>query len=207
MRKIAPYKSYKYALASLDNGGRFYNLMSKVNDGNITSAELAKAAGVFMGKQTMMLYLEMSLFDLDTDKKDRVISHLTTDLKSEYKKYKPASFSASEAKNQAVISSTAIVTGIPKLVDSKTEFKGFIMVPIMTGKTTTFTMIPIIDQYDVYELRDNKTDEHFFIAHNRGRWKLPEQSVRCGGVVKELKAKKEEESASDKFLEIIYYSY
>jgi len=207
MKKIIPYKSYKYALASLDNGGRFYNIMSKANDGDISSAELAKAAGVFSGKQNMMLYLEMSLFDLENEAREKVLSNLSEALKSEYLQYKPAVFSPAQAKREAVTSSSAIITGIPKLIDSKTEFKGFIMIPIMAGKTTTFTMIPIIDEYDVYHLRDVETDNEFFVAHNRGRRKLPEQTVRCGGIIKELKLKENDDSESNLFLEMVYYSY
>ncbi len=207
MKKIVPYKSYKYAVASLDNGGRFYNLRSKAKDGDISSAELAKAAGVFTGRQTMMLYLEMSLMDLDEWKKGQVLSHLSKSLKSDYAKFKPERFSPQQANEGAIVGQSAIITGIPKHVDSKTEFKGFIMIPISTGKTTTFTMVPLIDQYDIYELRDERTDQEFFIAHHRSKRKLSEEVTRCGGVIKELKSKKSEKSNSDKFLEMVYYAY
>lgn len=207
MKKITPYKSYKYALASLDNGGRFYNLASKAKDGDISSAELAKAAGVFSGKQSMILYLEMSLLNLEEEKRNKVLSHLSQGLKSEYAKFKPAQFTPSEARKKAKKSEATIITGIPTLVDSKTEFNGFIMIPIMTGKTTTFTMIPIIDQYDVYKLKDHESDNNFFIAHNRSSRKLPEQLTTCGGIIKELKTKSEEESATGVFLEMLYYNF
>ncbi|MEL7148596.1 MAG: hypothetical protein AAFO69_19635 [Bacteroidota bacterium] len=204
MKKINPYKSYRYALASLDNGGRFYNLRSKANDGDITSAELRKAAGVFSGRQNLMVYLEMSLMDLTEKDHEQVISHLSDQLKSDYREYKPERFTPSEAKQHTVVSQSAIITGIPKLIDSKMEFSGFVMIPIMVGKTTTFSIIPIIDQYDVYELRDEHTAEEFFIAHNRSSRKLPEQSIRCGGVIKELKDQKGHSEKS--FLEILFYS-
>lgn len=207
MKKIIPYKSYKYALASLDNGGRFYNLSSKAKDGDISTAELAKAAGVLSGKQKMILYLEMSLIDLENETRNKVLSHLSEGLKTEYSKYKPKRLTPIEAKQQVVLSNAAIITGIPKLIDSKTEFTGFIMIPIITDKSTSFTMIPIIDQYDVYELRDEKTEEEFFIAHNRSSRKLSERRTRCGGIIKELKSREMEDSDSNAFLEMVYYSY
>ena len=204
MRKITPYKSYRYALASLDNGGRFYNLRSKANDGDITSAELGKAAGVFSDRQKMILYLEMSLLDLEAEMRAKVYSHLSDDLKAMLSRLQPAIYSPAEANQKAEVSQSAIITGIPRLIDSKTRFTGFIMVPISTGDTTTFTMIPIFDQYDVYELTDADTEEDFFIAHNRSSRKLPEQLIRCGGVIKELKGEKDQEPG--KFLEMLYYA-
>ena len=206
MKKITPYKSYRYALASLDNGGRFYNFLSRANDGDISSAELAKAAGILSGRQAMILYLEMSLMDLEEDMKKRVLSHLSKDLKTSYSKHKPASYSPAEAKKKAVVSKTSIITGIPKLVDSKTKFNGFIMVPIITDKTTTFSMIPVYDQYDIYEVRDEESNADFFIAHNRSTRKLPERLTRCGGVIKELNTEENKESDKELFLEVFYYS-
>lgn len=206
MKKITPYKTTSNALASLDNGGRFYNFASKADDGEISSAELAKAAGVFSDKQQMMLYLEMSISELDQDSQKRVLSSLSVDLKATHKKYAPQHLIPSKAKTEGKLTSCAIITGIPNLVDSKTDFNGFIMIPIASGKVTTFVMIPLIDQYDVYELRDHETAQDFLIAHNRGSNKLPESMVRCGGVLKELKNGKDKGADATIFLETIYYS-
>lgn len=205
MKKVIPYKTTQGAIAALDNGGRFYNLASRANDGEITHAELAKAAGIISDTQKIITYLELSLDMLQKEAKQAVISQLSVDLKHKYDKYRPERFSPSEAILKATASTPAIITGLPKLVDSKTKFSGFIMVPITTGSVTTFIMIPIMDQYDVYELRDEESDETFFVAHGRGRSKLPEKMVSCGGVVKELKADKKEKVASQKYLEISHY--
>ena len=56
MKKVNPYKSQAAALKSLDNGGRFFNVLTKADDGQITSAELSKVAGAFSNKQLMNLY-------------------------------------------------------------------------------------------------------------------------------------------------------
>lgn len=206
MKKVTPYKTTKGAIAALDNGGRFYNLASLANDGEITHAELAKAAGVVSDSQKIITYLELSLDQLEPDAKQRVLSHLSTDLKHKYEKHLPLRFLPSEAVKHAQVATPSIITGVPRLVESKSEFTGFIMIPISTGSVTTFMMVPIIDQYDVYELRDQASDETFFVAHARSRTKLPEQVVSCGGVIKELKADKKEKVASKKYLEISHYS-
>tara|TARA_B100001245_G_scaffold216885_1_gene184964 strand:+ start:158 stop:790 length:633 start_codon:yes stop_codon:yes gene_type:complete len=206
MKELIPYNSIEQALEDFDNGGRFYNILTKANDDQITSAELAKAAGVFSDKQNMILFLEMALMQLDTEHHNKVISYLSEELKDLYSKHLPAHFTPAEANQQGQASQTAIITGIPKLIDSKTKFTGFIMIPIITNNVTTFAMIPIMDQYDVYELRDEETDTDFFIAHKRGSEKIAEKTTHCAGIIKELKAKKKEESDSGTFLEIIYYS-
>lgn len=205
MKKIAPYKSIDEAMLSLDNGGRFYNLLTKAKDGVISKSELGKVGGLFNDTQKMMLFLELSISKLKDTEKTSIILKLEESLQLAYKKYKPQVLFPSEANSKGIISSNAIVTGIPKFTDAKSDFNGFIMIPIMTGKVMTFTMIPIIEQYDIYELRDDKTSETILIAHTKGTEKLPEKKIKIAGVFKELKSDKKEKIASKKFLEVIYY--
>lgn len=204
MKKIIPFKNIDEAISMLDNGGRFYNILTKADDGIITKAELGKVAGVFNSKQQMILFFYLSISNLDEHKKKSVISKLGTDLQMIYTKYKPVELSPLEANTQGVIASNTIISGIPKLKESKSDFKGFIMIPISTGSSTTFAMIPIIDVYDVYELRDEHTDTNFIIAHAKGKNKLPEKKIKVAGVLKELKSDKKEKVASQKYLEAIY---
>lgn len=205
MEKIIPYKTSKSALAELDNGGRFYNLITKANDGEINAAELSKVAGIMSDKQKMVLYLEMSLSKLNTESRKEVLQILSSNLKSAIHKYKTQFLLPSEAHKKGVASQNAIITGIPRYIDSKSDFSGFIMIPIMTGSVTTFTMIPIIDQYDVYEVRDEDSSETFLIAHSKNSEKLPEHKITFGGILKELKEEKSTDKASTLYLETCYY--
>ena len=68
MKKIEPYKNINEATLSLDNGGRFYNVLTKSDDGIISSSELGKVAGLFIDKQKMVLFLDLatSNFDVNT---------------------------------------------------------------------------------------------------------------------------------------------
>jgi hypothetical protein len=206
MKQIVPYKTHRNALAALDNGGRFYNLITQANDGQVTRAELARVAGVFNDRQKMVLYLEMSISELEAQAIKDIRRTLSHDLKAAYKRYCPQRLLPSEAQVQGRVSSNAIITGVPKFVKSNSDFNGFIMIPISTGKTTTFMMVPIIDVYDVYEIRDDKTSREFLIAHARGSTKLPQNTVRCGGILKELKADKKSTAKPKKFLETLYYT-
>ncbi|MCH6588222.1 MAG: hypothetical protein IH805_07905, partial [Proteobacteria bacterium] len=74
-----------------------YNLLTQASDGNVSSAELAKVAGVFGDKQKMVLYLEMSIVELDEHSIKSIRSALTTDLKLAYKRYRPQRLLPSEA--------------------------------------------------------------------------------------------------------------
>lgn len=205
MKKIVPFKDVDDAITQLDNGGRFYNLLTKADDGVITTAELGKVGGIFNDKQQMILFLELSLSRLNEEQRQAVILKLDMDLKLLYYNYQPALLGATEASSKAIIAQNTIITGIPKLKESKTDFNGFIMMPIMVGSVTTFTMIPIIDIYDVYEISDETTAQPILIAHSKSSEKLPEKEIQIAGVIKELKKNKEEKVASKIFLEAVYY--
>ena len=46
MREVVPYRTLGGAKRALDNGGRFFNLFAEADDGVVSGAELARAAGV-----------------------------------------------------------------------------------------------------------------------------------------------------------------
>ncbi len=203
MEIVKPFTEVNKAIQSLDNGGRFYNLFTKAEDGIISQAELGKLGGIFNDKQKMILFLELSISKLKQSEKEMIISKLDDNLKVNYLKYKPQNLIPSEVDEKGILSSNVILTGVPKLIDSKSDFMGFVMVPVVAGKVTVFSSIPIVDNYDVYELRDEKTSEIFIIAHSKSSKKLPNKKMVVAGVLKELK--KDEKGTKDKFLEVIYH--
>jgi len=205
MRKIVPYKTQRNALAALDNGGRFYNIFTEADDGEISTAELARVAGAFTDKQKMFLYLDMTLAGLDQDATTIVINSMSNELKQAYDQFKPAHYIPSEANVRGKASKSAIVTGIPRYVKSNSDFTGFIMIPVSTGKTTTFMMVPMIDHYDVYEVCDKDSSEEFLVAHTRGTKKLVEKATAFGGILKNLQNEKKKNTKQRLFLEAIYY--
>jgi hypothetical protein len=204
MKKVNPYKSQAAALKSLDNGGRFFNVLTKADDGQITSTELSKVAGAFSNKQLMNLYLEMSLAQLP--KRDMVLRSLSDKLNKAYQRNRPQYLSPAEAATSGQVGATVIITGIPEYKRAKTEFSGFIMVPIISGDVTTFIMVPIMDQYDIYEVKDQQSDELFIIAHARSKRKLDNVPTRVGGYLKELQVDKKNVSEKRLFLETYYYT-
>lgn len=201
MKKIEPYKNINEATLSLDNGGRFYNVLTKSDDGIISTSELGKVAGLFIDKQKMVLFLDLAISNFDVNAKEKIVNSLDVSLRSTYEKYKSQEFLPSEAYDKGILSSNSIITGFPKKIDSKSDFNGVIVLPV--GKS--FVVMPIIDKYDVYEIRDEVSDDTFLIAHARGSIMLPEKKIKVAGVLKELKANKNEKKASKRFLEALYY--
>ncbi|RYG15155.1 MAG: hypothetical protein EOO07_16055 [Chitinophagaceae bacterium] len=207
MKQIIPYQNLKEALGHLDNGGRFYNLFAKAENGQITTAELIKVAGMFNERQKLILFLELSISQLSKQDQINIISKLDDKLRKDFLKYKAQELMASEAEACGVLSANAIITGVPTIKDSKSEFKGLILIPISTGKAMTFVPVPIIDQYDIYEVRDDHSSEAFLIAHYRSKHKLPAEKIKVAGVLKELEVKIAGGKEHQKFLEINYWQF
>lgn len=205
MKQIVPYQNIEEALAQLDNGGRFYNLFSKAKDEEINAAELAKVAGLFSEKQQLILFLELSISRLSKQDQVTIISKLDDKLRKDFLKYKAQELMPSEAEERGILSSNAILTGVPRIKDSKSEFKGVILIPVSAGKVITVMPVPIIDQYDIYEIRDEHSAEVFLIAHYRGKGLLPEEKINVAGVLKDIEVEVNGTARHRKFLEINYY--
>ena len=194
MRKLAPYKNKRSAIVALDN------------DGEISPAELGKAAGVFSSRQQMFLYLEMAIAELDDQSVTDIYKHLSPALKNSAKKFRPVHYTPAEAAANGKPSKSAIVIGTPTYMESCSDFVGFIFIPITTGKTTTMMMVPIIDYYDVYEVHEQETDQQFLLAHTRSAKKLERIETRFGGIIKKLQAKKGKPQKHKIFLEALFYT-
>lgn len=205
MRKIESYNSYAEALKLLDNGGRFYNILTKEDDGIISKAELSKVAGLFYDKQKMILYFQLSISLLENSDQELLISKLSPDLRKLYDKYLPKELSKDNIKDIGKTSKNAIFEGTPKRVDPLSNFHGYITIPVTTGKITSLSMIPIIEVYDVYEVYDDTKKHRLTIAHWQGHESLPEKNIRVAGLIKELREDKREETPSLKYLEAAYY--
>ncbi len=206
MQLITPYNSNSEAMTALDNGGRFFNFLTDANDGKIEPEELGKVAGVFRDEQKMMLFLELATQSLTKTDRKQLLSKLTPELQAAACDHLPAMLTPQQAKDSGIIGSSAIITGTPKHIQGKSEFKGFIIVPIMAGSAMTMVMIPMMEHYNIYHLEDESSSREFIIAHAKGQAKLPEVKIQCGGIIKELNANQSASGEKSKFLEGLYYS-
>jgi len=201
MEKIIPFRNEAEALKSLDNGGRFYNVFTKANDDIITPQEVGKVAGVFFEPQQSVLFLTLAMSGLTETVKESIRSRFNDRLQKADQTFKPQEIITPPTNIRDLVGRNVIVNGVPALTESSSKLSGFILVP--AGKA--FTMIPVIDSYDIYEIRNQQQDELFIIAHKKGKEKLPQQPISMGGVVKEIKTKKDNEETLNWVLEINYF--
>lgn len=208
MREIKPYRTLQGLTKAIDNGGRFYNLFSHAGDNVVSRGELAKAAGVICSGQSAFLFLEMAQQELSPEDRAEVERTLEPDLRAKYRRQRPTGMAPSTVDAEGKAGTAVIVTGYPRFVENKTEFNGFIMVPISTGKVTTFTMIPIFDQFDVYEVFDDNRMQKpsSVIARSHGKRLEHDGPVRFGGILRKLAVKKGEDRVHEFYLEATLYT-
>jgi len=208
MRELKPYRTKHGLQTALDNGGRFYNFFSTSQDNIVTRGELAKAAGVFSASTQAFLFLEMMQQELAAEERQSVLLLLEPGLREDYRRQRPITMLPSKVETEGVAGRSVIVTGYPRFVENRTEFSGFIMIPISTGKTTTFTMIPIFDQFDVYEVFDDRRmrKPNTVDATVRGQRIEHDGPIRFGGVLRKLKFKDKTKKSHQFFLETVFYT-
>jgi hypothetical protein len=203
VKQVTPYKTKRGAVKALDNGGRFYNAFSKADDAIVSSAELARAAGVFSADQEAITFFEMALMDLALDEREQVRGLLAPDLQARLATKRPRLLTPSVVEEKGRPGMPAIVTGYPAFVEDRTQFAGFIMlvVPVVM-------FIPITDQFDVYEVYDTpeKTGSRTVIATTRGSKRLDGRPIRFAGVLKELQFEDKTGKEHGLYLETQYYT-
>jgi len=203
MREIRPYKTVWGARKALDNGGRFFNLFARADDDVVDSAELAKAAGAFSSGMKALLYFEMALMGLSPDERAEVTGLFSPELRTRYAAQRPRILAPSGVESEGQAGVPAIVSGYPVFVENRSEFLGFIVIVVRAA-----VLIPIIDQFDVYEvfdtpdLREPKT----VIATTRGSRRLDGVYARFGGVLKELYFDDKTGKEHGLYLEAMYYT-
>lgn len=205
MKHIIPYTSFQEAIDAFDNGGKFFNLFSHAHDGVVSPAELGKVAGVANDKQAMILYLVMSISRLDNRARERVLARLDSHLFDIYEKYRPVHMSLDQMLERGKSGISATVVGSIKKISTSTDFGGSIIVPVVVGAETSFTMVPIEDSYEVYELRSDHSDKVGMVAHHKEKESLPERKLRIGGLLTSLNQADATNQTHTVFLEAQYY--
>ncbi|RIW15228.1 hypothetical protein D0X99_12365 [Algoriphagus lacus] len=205
MKQIHPYSTFQEAIQSLDNGGSFFNLFSHSKDGVVSPAELGKVAGVSFDKQSLILFLVMSLTRLDNTSREKVLARLDVSLFKQFEKHQPVHMSIEQLAETGKPGMSATLVGTPKRIGSQESFGGMIMVPVIVGTVTSFTMIPMVNTYEVYELKSDYSEETVIVAHPKDQGSLPERKLRLGGVLTSLSQSEHVTHPDQVFLDIQYY--
>jgi len=210
MRRLSPYRTVQGASRALDNGGRFYNLFTRAGDNVVQGAELARAAGVYSSDAMAFLYFEMALMDLPPEEQKEVRSLLAPDLRAKLEAKRPRVLLPSRVEPEGAAGVPAIVTGYPSFMEDKTQLKGFIVTV-----TPVIMMVPIMDEFDVYEVFDtaDRAYPRTLIATVRGSRRLDGahaksggSRTRFGGVLKELRFEDKTGRVHGLYMEAAYYT-
>jgi hypothetical protein len=208
MKQVIPYKTMTGAMRALDNGGRFFNLFTHAGDGEITQGEVSKAAGVMGDQIDAMLFFQLAISHLSSADQASLIDHLTGKLRDRLRHSPAKNIPISGFKRSVELGKPAIVEGYPVFVEDRSQFTGFIMVPMTVNVTTTMMMIPIIEQFDMYEVyqQADKAGPSVLIATAKikGGRKLEGNRVAFAGIAKEMEIKKTIKSKV-MYLETCYY--
>lgn len=205
MKHITPYTSYHEAIEAFDNGGKFFNLFSHAHDGVVSPAELGKVAGVANDRQAMILYLVMSISRLDNRSRERLLARLDSHLFDLYEKYRPVHMSLDQLLDRGKVGISATLVGTIKKISTSTDFGGSIMVPIVVGTVTSFTMVPIENSYEIYEMRSDQSAGTVMVAHHKEKEALPERKLRVGGMITSISHTDSENQRDKVFLEAQFY--
>jgi hypothetical protein len=208
MRELKPYHTVNGLKKAIDNGGRFYNLFTAANDAVVSRGELAKAAGVFSAGVSAFLFLEMAQQNLSHDDQLAVIDLLETNLQKQFLRARPVTLAPSAVEKEGVVGRSVMVSGFPRFVENRNQFKGMIMIPVMVGKVMVPMMIPIFDKFDVYEVFDDEKMKkpNSVIATVRGKRLEHDGPMRFGGVLRKLDFEDKSQKTHQYFLEVLFYS-
>lgn len=203
MREIKPYQTFLGAQRALDNGGRFYNLFARSGDDILEPAELARAAGVYSSDAKAFLHFEMGILGLPPEEREKIVSRLSPELHEKYLAQKPNKLPPSAVESHGQAGQATIVSGYPVFVEDKSQFIGFIVLVV-----PVIVLVPIFDQFDVYELFDGPDlkQPRTVIATTRGTKRLDGSYVRFGGLLKELYFEDQTGKDHGLFLEALYYT-
>ena len=208
MRELKPYRTKQGLRKANDNGGPFYNFFTDADDHVVTRAELAKAAGAFTAGVNAFLFLEMAQQELQSDYRQSIIDLLKPGLRKDFRRNRPKTLLPSAVEKEATAGRSVIVTGYPRFVEDRTQFSEFIMIPMVASKVTTFTMIPIFDQFDVYEVFDDRRmrSPNSMVATVRGQRLAHDGPIRFGGVLRNLEFKDKTKKSHKFYLETVFYT-
>jgi hypothetical protein len=208
MQELKPYTTLAPIKKALDNGGRFYNFFDKQDDEVVSRGELAKAAGVFTAGIQAFMFLEMSKQDLGAKDQDAAVALLDGSLRKKFTKSRPPMTLPSRVEKDHKAGQSIIITGFARQIEDKTQFKGFIIVPIMVGKVFVPMMIPLFDRYRIFEVFDDEKMKKpsGIVATELKKKLVPQGRIQFGGLLKKLSYQKKEPQEHLMFLEAIFYA-
>lgn len=203
MKPVQPFATRDELQAAVDNGGRFYHLFSHAGDQEISTGELAKAAGVFCNVRSSFLFLELACRDLPASDHSEIVAMLEPKLRDRFAELRPATLTPSDVERRGAAGETAVITGWPTFTREKLDT---MMIPMMVG--TVLTMIPMQQKFRVYEVFDDesRSGSSTFATMPIDSEILEETPTRFAGFLRDLDTTDDGGSEHKFYLETIFYT-
>ena len=192
MREIVPVRALDEFRRAFDNGGRFWNLFAKRDDGVIAAGELASAAESATAGPHAILHFELHRSFLPEGERAAALALLDPALRARHGSHAPVATAPSRMEREAGDGRAAILTGVPTrmlrpdLVGGMTEFRQ----PTMGA--VAMTDVPLHLPFTLYEMHDTSTGEHTAVLAvlKAEEPELPRAPMRVAGIVRELVPRK-----------------
>lgn len=194
MRIVRPYKRLSGALRALDNGGGFWNVLTREGDGRIEPAEIARAAGDVGATREALLFVSMACGELDTPSRVKLNELMSPAVVAAAAAEGVRWMRPSEFDVEAVRFRGAILTGWLE-PQGKQKQNGPVVPPMLPGGEHVLPTsepppaaertITLMESFHLYDDEDDKdTGGPFAIARTAAkcRWRGP-GFARIGGVV------------------------
>lgn len=181
MQRVSPFTDLAQAISDLDNGGRFYNILSQARDGLIAPGELARAAGVLSAGWKAVLHFQLATRRLSEADRAALFDRLEAGVQKTLTAFRAIEIhqppSGFEQRDRI-----AIVTGYPR---AATDFAGEALLPT---RHSAFGWVPLADRMDVwYVFEGPRTDSDPVVAAASRQIPMsPDTRLTFGGILRPL---------------------
>ena len=206
MKQIHPFSSFQEAISKFDNGAHFYNLFSHAKDGIVSTEELELVAETNNDTQKLILFLVLSISNMDNHSREKILSRLDAELFELYEKYHPVHITILQMLEKGKPGISVTIVGTPKKIAEPEENVEELLVPVLVGAEASFALVPVKHAFVIYELHSDYTSETILIGHPKESADLPEKKLRLGGMLREINTEISTASKKKKlFLEVQFF--
>ena len=133
MKQIHPFSSFQEAISKFDNGAHFYNLFSHAKDGIVSTEELELVAETNNDTQKLILFLVLSISNMDNHSREKILSRLDAELFELYEKYHPVHITILQMLEKGKPGISVTIVGTPKKIAEPEENVEELLVPVLVG--------------------------------------------------------------------------
>jgi hypothetical protein len=207
MREINPCRTVEQARVVMDNGGHFYNVLTRAGDRVVTQQELEKAARSSFSGADLFLFLELLLSEMGGQERAEVVELLEPQVRSRYLAERPVELSPAELDRRGEANEAVIVTGTLTEVGVIRRKTGTMLIAPVAGSVEAAIAVPVDEDWRLYRISTTAGEggARTLLAVPSSVAEPPPGVLRVGGVLRPRDTPGEPLPDSDLFLEASYF--